>query len=77
MEERKTTKWRKAIFTYEDSPAGPLYYFAPPTRAPGPYLTQRIVDAVIDIAADGTLAGIELIDRMPPLEALSPSTRGE
>jgi hypothetical protein len=60
--------WRKAVFTYEDSEAGALYYFAPQTRAPGPYLKQRHVQAIIDIAADGTLAGVELIDDMPPLE---------
>lgn len=43
-----------------------LYYFAPLERAPGPYVTQRHVRAIIDIAADGTLAGVELIDDMPP-----------
>lgn len=73
MEDEKT-KWRKAVFTYEDSPAGPLYYFAMPVRPPGPYLEQRIVDAIIDIAADGSLAGIELIDRMPALST-SESTK--
>ncbi len=36
--------------------------------APGPYLTQRHVKAIVDIASDGTLAGVELIDSMPPLE---------
>jgi hypothetical protein len=66
MADRKT-EWRKAIFTCEDSEAGPLYYFAPSARAPGPYLTQRHVTAIIDIASDGTLAGVELIDNMPPL----------
>lgn len=61
------TNWRKAVFTFEDSEVGPLYYFAPETRAPGPYRKQRHVRAIIDIASDGTLAGVELIDDMPPL----------
>jgi hypothetical protein len=34
--------------------------------AAGPYRRQREVRAIIDIADDGTLAGVELIDRMPP-----------
>lgn len=37
----------------------------PPTVHPA-YKTQRHVTAIIDIAADGTLAGVELIDDMPP-----------
>lgn len=61
------SEWKKAVFTHEDSDAGHLYYFAPQDRAPGPYRTQRHVHAIIDIAADGTLAGVELIDDMPPL----------
>lgn len=56
-----------ATFTRDDNPSlGPLYYFAPANRQPGPYLRQREVMAIIDIAADGTLAGVELIDDMPP-----------
>ena len=42
------------------------YYFAPVDRHPPPYLKQREVRAIIDIAEDGTLAGIDLIDDMPP-----------
>lgn len=42
-----------------------LYYFCPDVRAPGPYRQQRHVQAIIDIADDGTLAGVELIDNMP------------
>lgn len=56
-----------AIFTHEeDEHAGHLYYFAPYGAALGPYTTQRVVRAIIDIADDGTLAGVELIDNMPP-----------
>lgn len=65
----KSPRWRKAVFTYEDSPAGPLYYFAPAERPASPYRVQRRVEAIIDIADDGTLAGVELIDNMPPLDA--------
>lgn len=44
-----------------------LYYFAPANARPTPYrTTQRRVEAIIDIADDGTLAGVELIDNMPP-----------
>jgi hypothetical protein len=63
---------RKATFTFDEQAyrdgLGCLYYFAPLTTAPGPYRSQRHVTAVIDIASDGTLAGIELTDDMPPLE---------
>lgn len=62
--------WRKSVFTYEhDDAAGHLYYFAPQTTAPGPLLQQRHVQAIVDIASDGTFAGVELIDNMPPLHA--------
>jgi hypothetical protein len=65
--------WKRAVFTHEeDETAGHLYYFAPAERHPGPYKTQRRVEAIIDIADDGTLAGIELIDRMPPLPRKEP-----
>lgn len=43
-----------------------LYYFAPANRTSGPYKQRRYVRAIIDIADDGTLAGVELIDNMPP-----------
>lgn len=59
----------KAYWTCDGENAesvGYLYYFTPCNRAPGPYTQQRRVEAFIDIANDGTLAGIELIDNMPP-----------
>ena len=60
--------WRKAAFTHEeDSEAGHLYYFAPAERSPSPYKMQRRIEAIVDIADDGSFAGVELIDRMPPL----------
>ena len=60
--ERRTGWWTVAG---EDG-REPAYYFAPAERASGPYTQQRIVQALIDIADDGTLAGIELLDGMPP-----------
>ena len=36
------------------------YYFAPTNRAKPPYLRQIEVTAIVDIAADGSLAGVEL-----------------
>lgn len=62
-------KHRPAYWTHDDKAAkdvGHLYYFAPTNRSPGPYRNQRRVTAIIDIADDGTLAGVELIDDMPP-----------
>ena len=61
---REPMEQHKAFFTYDEQRR--LYYFAPLTRTPGS-LTQRHVEAIIDIAPDGTLAGVELIDNMPPL----------
>lgn len=43
-----------------------LYYFAPLAAAAPPYLRQVHVSAIIDVAADGTLAGVELIDDTTP-----------
>lgn len=62
---------RLAYWTHDDAAAekhgcGHLYYFAPANRTPGPYTTQRRVTAILDIAEDGTLAGVELVDDMPP-----------
>lgn len=60
---------RPAYWTHdhEADGAGHLYYFAPVGAAKPPsYTTQREVKAVIDIAQDGTLAGVELIYDMPP-----------
>ena len=45
---------------------GHCYYLAPTGRKDPPYTTQRTVTAIIDIADDGTLAGVELIFKMPP-----------
>jgi hypothetical protein len=57
---------RPAYFTYDPKHGG-AYYFAPNDRAAPPYLTQREVTAVLDIAADGSLAGVELVmGELPP-----------
>lgn len=56
----------KAYYTHDyDDAAGHLWYFGMQTCAVGP-LTQRTVTAIIDIDSDGCLAGVELIDGMPP-----------
>jgi hypothetical protein len=71
MPERQLEQ-RKAYFTFDEEARREfgecLYYFAPLTRTPGP-LVQRYVQAIVDIAPDGTLAGVELIYDMPPLTA--------
>ncbi len=67
-------KRRPAYWTYDDGsetagrPVCRAYYFAPSNAAPPPYLEQRRVEATLDIAADGTLAGVELVlgDLPPP-----------
>ncbi len=57
----------EAEITHEnDEHVGHLYYVRLKVRHPPPYTTQRRVEAILDIADDGTLAGIELIDEMPP-----------
>jgi hypothetical protein len=67
------TEHRAAYFTYDPTHGG-AYYFAPTGRAPPPYKTQRQVTAILDIAADGTLAGVELVmGKLPPPR---PSRRG-
>jgi hypothetical protein len=56
---------RKAFYTYDEE--AEAYYFAPLVTAAGPYLEQREVQAIIDVASDGTLAGVELVfGRLPP-----------
>lgn len=57
---------RPAYYTYSNELGYKLYYFGCGDRRPPPYLKQREVRAIIDIADDGTLAGVELIDDMPP-----------
>jgi len=61
---------RPAYWTHDDKAVDEigehLYYFAPANRRPPPYRNQRRVEAIIDIADDGTLAGVELIEKMPP-----------
>ena len=68
-ENRKPLEHRPAYWTYDDCEGHDhAYYFAPADRRPPPYLTQRHVTAILDIADDGTLAGVELVlgDLPPP-----------
>lgn len=57
---------RSAYWTYCDE--AHAYYFAPTCRAKPPYLKQIQVAAILDVASDGTLAGVELVfgDLPPP-----------
>jgi hypothetical protein len=58
----------EGFWTYDDAFGERAYYFAPKNRAEPPYVTQREVTAIIDVASDGTLAGVELVmgDLPPP-----------
>lgn len=66
---------RSAWYTvdYADE-CGHLYYFGLTGRAEPPYHNQRRVEAVLDIDDDGVLAGIELIDNMPPAPSTPPAS---
>lgn len=58
---------RPAHYTVDgNEDTGYLYYVRLEDCQPGPYRNQKQVRAILDIADDGTLAGIELIDDMPP-----------
>jgi hypothetical protein len=54
-----------AAWTCSDE-SGYLWYFSLKERRAPPYRNQRQVTAILDIAEDGTLAGVELIHDMPP-----------
>lgn len=49
-----------AYYTWDE--AAQAWYFAPRHRADPPYKEQIHTDATIDLASDGTLAGIEIHD---------------
>lgn len=57
-----------------DAEAG-AWYFGLNERAPPPYKRQVFVEAILDLDADGRLAGVEIIDHVdgkpiqPPLGA--------
>ena len=58
---------RAAWWTFSGEDGDGVYYFAPAERRSPPYKEQRRVSAILDIAEDGTLAGIELVsDNLPP-----------
>lgn len=61
-----------AYFTWDEI-AG-AYSFTPTKRRPPPYYKQIHVEAILDIAEDGTLAGVEILDgRFPPVVDKGPS----
>lgn len=58
-----------ATFTYDDQ-YGAMYYFSPVGRTRPPYLKQIVTKAIIDVASDGTLAGVDLdLGDIPPPKA--------
>jgi hypothetical protein len=66
---------RPAYWTYDETAGQRAYYFAPTDRTPPPYTTQIEVTAIIDIASDGTLAGVELLSvHLPPAPKRKHST---
>lgn len=49
-----------ATWTY--CPQSGAWYFEPTNRAKPPYMRQIVVEAIIDVDADGRLAGVEIVD---------------
>lgn len=64
--DKTASRVSEARVTCENSEVGHLYYIELAGRTAPPYTQQRHVNAILDIASDGTLAGVELIDDMPP-----------
>jgi len=62
-----------AYWTYD--PIVNAYYFAPSSRTKPPYLKQVRVEAILDVAKDGTLAGVEIIDPNAPPPPAKPSIK--
>ena len=58
-------KKRPASYTHSYQ-GGHCYYFELGDKTPPPYRKQIHVDAILDIASDGTLAGVEIIDMKAP-----------
>jgi len=54
----------KAKMTYDKD--AHTYYFKPSMCLGPPYLKQLHVEAIVDVAEDGTLGGVEIIDRKMP-----------
>ncbi len=55
---------RSAYYTYD--PETGAYYLGLGDRRDPPYLKQIHVEAILDVADDGTLAGVEIIDTRAP-----------
>ena len=54
----------KASFTYDEQVHA--YYFEPDEKHEPPYRKQIHEKAIVDVAADGSLAGVEIIDPKMP-----------
>lgn len=55
-----------AIWTYDNDSHGGAWYVRIEPRTKPPYRRQIHVEAIIDVAEDGTMAGIEIIDHRAP-----------
>jgi hypothetical protein len=53
------------------------WYFRLDERALGPYRTQIVVEAILDIDGDGRLAGVEIIDQKPDGTPIKPPLDAE
>ena len=63
---KTSLKQRSATYTCDETEYGNLYYFSPGGRRPAPYHRQIEIRAIVDVADDGTLAGVEIIDPLVP-----------
>jgi hypothetical protein len=54
----------EAYWTYDDQVGA--WYFGLKPRAKPPYLRQVRVEAILDMDADGRLAGVEILKAFPP-----------
>lgn len=54
-----------ATWTWHEE-AGGAWYVALEGRAVPPYLRQITVEAIVDVGSDGRVAGIEIVDALPP-----------
>ena len=54
-----------ATWTWHEE-AGGAWYVALDGRAVPPYLRQITVEAIVDVGSDGRVAGIKIIDALPP-----------
>lgn len=62
MEDTRMIEGSATWRVYDEPGIGHLWYVQLAERAPPPYLRQIHVAAIIDLDADGCVAGIEIVD---------------